>query len=131
MKFDGLFIFLLLSHPKTMNYESILNFPPLSNSKTMNLDSVHLFLLLFDSKRMKSNGSIHSKRSQIPCWLQWKLHFYYFEKSPIIIYNELFVHIMGFCLFIYEIDISQIWNHFIMLLVSFVIWCSHINMYPK
>jgi hypothetical protein len=29
-----------------------------------------------------------------------KLYFYYFEKSPIIIYNDLFVHILGFsCLF--------------------------------
>jgi hypothetical protein len=25
-----------------------------------------------------------------------KLYLYYFEKSPIIIYNELFVHILGF-----------------------------------
>jgi len=45
----------------------------------------------------------------------------YFEKSPIIIYNELFVYILGFCLFIHEIDILQIWNHFIMLLKSFII----------
>jgi hypothetical protein len=44
--------------------------------------------------------SIQSKRSQITCWLQWKLHLYYFEKSPIIIYNELVIHILGF-LFIY------------------------------
>ncbi len=47
--------------------------------------------------------------------------FNYFEKSPIIIYNELFVHILGFCLFMHEIDILQIWSHFIMLLESFVI----------
>jgi hypothetical protein len=40
MKFDGLFIFLLLSHPQTMNYEGFLNFLPLSNSKTMNLKSL-------------------------------------------------------------------------------------------
>jgi len=45
----------------------------------------------------------------------------YFENSPIIIYNELFVHILGFRLFIHEIDILQIWSHFIMLLESFVI----------
>jgi hypothetical protein len=38
-----------------------------------------------------------------------------------IIYNELFVHILRFCLFIHEIDILQIWSHFIMLLKSFVI----------
>jgi len=38
-----------------------------------------------------------------------------------IICNELFVHILGFCLFIHEIDILQIWSHFIMLLESFVI----------
>jgi len=56
--------------------------------------------------------SIQSKRSQITCWLQWKLHLYYFEKSPIIIYNKLVIHILGFCLFIHEIDIVQIWNHF-------------------
>jgi hypothetical protein len=68
-----------------------------------------------------TSGSIHSKRSQITCWLQWKLHLYYFEKSPIIIYNVLFVHILGFCLFIHEVDILQICNHFIMLLKSFVI----------
>jgi hypothetical protein len=68
-----------------------------------------------------SKRSIHSKRNQITCWLQWKLHFYYFEKSPMIIYNELFVHILGFCLFIHEIDILQIWSHFIMLLEPFVI----------
>jgi hypothetical protein len=46
----------------------------------------------------------------------------YFEKSPIIIYNELFVHILGFCLFMHEIYILQIWSHFIMLLESFVIY---------
>ncbi len=45
----------------------------------------------------------------------------YFEKSPIIIYNELFVHILGFCFFIHEIDILQIWSHLIMLLELFVI----------
>jgi hypothetical protein len=43
MKFDGLFIFLFLSHPKTMNYEGFLNFLPLSDSKTMNSDGLHLF----------------------------------------------------------------------------------------
>jgi hypothetical protein len=37
MKFDGLFIFLLLSHPKTI-YESLINFMFLSNSETLNLD---------------------------------------------------------------------------------------------
>jgi len=44
------------------------------------------------------------------------------KKSPIIIYNELFVHILGFCLFIHEIDIVKIWSHFMMLLESFVIY---------
>jgi hypothetical protein len=44
MKFDGLFIFLLLAHP--MNYEAFLNCLLLSNSNTMNLDGFHLFLLL-------------------------------------------------------------------------------------
>jgi hypothetical protein len=34
MKFDGPFIFLFLSHPKTMNYEGLLNFLHVSNSKT-------------------------------------------------------------------------------------------------
>jgi hypothetical protein len=47
------------------------------------------------------------------------LYLYYFEKSPIIIYNELFVHILGFRLFIHEINILQIWSHFTMLLESF------------
>jgi hypothetical protein len=68
---------------------------------------------------MKPRGSIHNKRSQITCWLQWKLHLNYFEKSPIIIYNDLFVLILGFCLFIHEIDILKIWNDFIMVLESF------------
>jgi len=51
----------------------------------------------------------------------------YFEKSPIIIYNELFNHILGFFLFIHEIDILQIWSHFIMLLESFVIHKALVN----
>jgi hypothetical protein len=68
-----------------------------------------------------AKGSTHNKRSQITCWLLWKLHLYYFEKSPIIIYYELFVHILEFCLFIHEIDSLQIWSHFIMLLEPFVI----------
>jgi len=51
----------------------------------------------------------------------------YFEKSPIILYNELFVHILGFCFFIHEIDILQIWSHFIMLLESFVIHKTLVN----
>jgi hypothetical protein len=38
-----------------------------------------------------------------------------------IIYSGLFVHILGFCLFIHETDILKIWSHFIMLLESFVI----------
>jgi hypothetical protein len=46
---------------------------------------------------------------------------YYFKNSLIIIYNELFVHILGGFLKIHEIDILQIWSHFIMLLKSFVI----------
>jgi len=45
----------------------------------------------------------------------------YFEKSPIIIYNDLFVHIFGFCWIMHEIDILQMWSHFIMLLESFII----------
>jgi hypothetical protein len=56
MKFDGLFIFLLLSHSKTMDYEGLLSFMPLSNFKTMNLNGLHLFLLLSDSRGLKSNG---------------------------------------------------------------------------
>jgi hypothetical protein len=39
-------------------------------------------------------GSIHNKKSQITYWLQWKLHLY-FEKSPIIIYKELFCSHFG------------------------------------
>jgi hypothetical protein len=38
-----------------------------------------------------------------------------------MVYNELFVHIMGLCLFTHEIDILKIWSHFTMLLKSFVI----------
>ncbi len=56
MKFDGLFIFLFLSHPKTKNYEGLFNFLPLSNSKIVNLNGFHLFLFLSNSKRMKLDG---------------------------------------------------------------------------
>jgi hypothetical protein len=42
--------------------------------------------------------SVHSKKNQITCWLQWKLHLYYFEKSPIVIYimNYLFIFFLDF-----------------------------------
>jgi hypothetical protein len=55
MKFDGLFIFMLLSHPKTMNYKGLLNLL-LSNSKIMTLNNFHLFLLLSNSRGMKLDG---------------------------------------------------------------------------
>jgi hypothetical protein len=46
---------------------------------------------------------------------------YYFKKSPLIVLNELFVHHLESCLCVHEIGIWWIWNHFIMLLESFVI----------
>jgi hypothetical protein len=66
-------------------------------------------------------GSIDSKGSQYNCWLCLKLHLYYFEKSWLIVFNELFVHLLKLCLRAYEIGIPWIWNHLTMLLESFVI----------
>jgi hypothetical protein len=44
------------------------------------------------------------------------MYFYYFEKSPSIVFIELFIHYLELCLFPHEIGI--LW---IMLLKSFVI----------
>jgi hypothetical protein len=72
--------------------------------------------------------SIHNIKSQYMCWLCLKLHLCYFEKSPLIVFNELFIHHLELCLCVHEIGIQWIWTHFTMLLESFVIYKSFVDM---
>jgi hypothetical protein len=68
-----------------------------------------------------THGYIHSKRSQEGYWQCLKLHIHYFGKSPLIIFNELFIHNLYLCFGVHEIRLVWIWSHFTVLLESFVI----------
>ncbi len=48
-----------------------------------------------------------------------KLYLHYFEKSPLIGFNELFNHPLELCWSIYEVELQSIWRHFIVLEESF------------
>jgi hypothetical protein len=52
-------------------------------------------------------------------WLKW--YFHYFEESPLIVFNELFVHILELCVFTHKVEILLIWISFILLKESFYI----------
>ncbi len=77
--------------------------------------------LCVQSWNIISIGYIHSKRNQGSCWQCLKLHLHYFGKSPLIIFNELFIHNLYLCFGVHEIGLLWIWSHFTMLLKSFVI----------
>jgi hypothetical protein len=52
-----------------------------------------------------------------------KLYLHYFEKPPSIVFNEIFVHLLELCSFTHEVEITRIWNHFIILEECFQICC--------
>jgi hypothetical protein len=35
-----------------------------------------------------------------------KLYFHYFEKTPSIVFNEIFVHLLELCSFTHEVEIT-------------------------
>ncbi len=54
--------------------------------KKRNMSSIYFFIF----SKTKLICHIHSKRSQGSCRQCLKLHLHYFEKSPLIVFNELF-----------------------------------------
>ncbi len=52
-----------------------------------------------------TKGYIHNKSSQRSCWQSFKMHLYYFGKSPLIVFNELFIHYLQLCFNAHKIEL--------------------------